>query len=401
MPFSSETIRALEPVLEAARAELSEMDQAEIPRGLSKVAQKTGGRLPPPLARSLLEALEDEWFRDRVAKRLDDDATPVSLAFLRREDGWWQVVANRIAEIHGASSAAEIASLQNELSEANSFAEEAERRTRAAQEAADSAELEAQRRATESARRTEERIGSEREELARLRAEVEALRTAEAELMEDRAELAAQLAGLRKRLGGAKRQENSPPSAPAGLPVDPVAAARELDMQRAILERRVALAEPSPPTRSDRESHVELPPGVPPDRPDALEWVLARPTPVTVIVDGYNVAHRLDPATATLGVTRRRINQGLQRLRRQSAASHRMIVVYDSAMAGSRGDAEGPAGVEVRFAEAGRLADDEVIDLAGSLSGPVVVVSSDREVREGSVGHGAIGLWAEALVPLL
>ena len=52
----------------------------------------------------------------------------------------------------------------------------------------------------------------------------------------------------------------------------------------------------------------------------------------------------------------------------------------------------------VVFAEADRLADEEVVHLAAETAGPVVVVTSDREVRENAAFVGAAALWSEAFV---
>jgi hypothetical protein len=52
----------------------------------------------------------------------------------------------------------------------------------------------------------------------------------------------------------------------------------------------------------------------------------------------------------------------------------------------------------VRFSEPDRTADDDVIDLSRELPPPVVVISNDRAVREGSEAGGALALWSSALV---
>jgi predicted RNA-binding protein with PIN domain len=75
-----------------------------------------------------------------------------------------------------------------------------------------------------------------------------------------------------------------------------------------------------------------------------------------------------------------------------------VVVVYDSAVSPEAETGSGPGGVRIRFTRNGLSADDEIRRLAAEGSGPVVVVSSDREVREGSERHGAIALWSEALI---
>jgi rRNA-processing protein FCF1 len=53
--------------------------------------------------------------------------------------------------------------------------------------------------------------------------------------------------------------------------------------------------------------------------------------------------------------------------------------------------------VEVRFPAS---ADEALIELAGE-SGSLVVITSDRRVREEAGQAGAIGLWGEALIDWL
>jgi predicted RNA-binding protein with PIN domain len=72
------------------------------------------------------------------------------------------------------------------------------------------------------------------------------------------------------------------------------------------------------------------------------------------------------------------------------------VVVFDSTLPGAREARSAIGGVEVRFAEDDRIADEEIIDAAAELS-DVVVISSDRAVREGAEERGAVVLWSEAL----
>jgi predicted RNA-binding protein with PIN domain len=128
-----------------------------------------------------------------------------------------------------------------------------------------------------------------------------------------------------------------------------------------------------------------------------VTWLVGSAGAFSLIVDGYNVLFHLDRGDFSTGRARQRLAQQLGRLKRE-AGTARVIVVYDSALPGGRRARPTAGGVEVRFAEEGRLADEEVILLAGELTGAVVVVSSDREVREGAEAAGALALWSEALV---
>ena len=166
---------------------------------------------------------------------------------------------------------------------------------------------------------------------------------------------------------------------------DPIALARHLDTLVRTVEADPALLEFTKPTR-DRE--WKLPPGARPDDRNAIDWLARQPRPFTLVVDGYNVLFHLDRGDFSTGRARQRLSQELGRLKRE-AGTARVVVVYDSALPGGRRVRPSAGGVEVRFAEEDRLADEEVILLAGELTGAVVVVSSDREVREGAEAAGA------------
>ena len=58
-------------------------------------------------------------------------------------------------------------------------------------------------------------------------------------------------------------------------------------------------------------------------------------------------------------------------------------------------DRRSVSGVEVEFVSS---ADAAIVEAARGLRGAVVVVSSDREVREGAEAAGARAVWGSALV---
>ncbi len=84
----------LSAAIDAARSLLRDLDEKEIPAGLSRVASYQGGRLPPPLAVRLLKELDDNvWLRSKVVEQLDDKCDHPSSLFLRRPAGWWVELA--------------------------------------------------------------------------------------------------------------------------------------------------------------------------------------------------------------------------------------------------------------------------------------------------------------------
>ena len=136
--------------------------------------------------------------------------------------------------------------------------------------------------------------------------------------------------------------------------------------------------------------------GVRPDSSDAIRWLIGLEEAVVVLVDGYNAQFHINHEDFTSGAARRSLIDALQRLRMAATIKHRMVVVYDSTLPGERDARSSLSGVEIRFAEQDRIADEEIVAMAGELD-RVIVISSDREVREGSEDGGAIVLWSEAL----
>ncbi len=115
-----------------------------------------------------------------------------------------------------------------------------------------------------------------------------------------------------------------------------------------------------------------------------------------MIVDGYNVLRNAEPGAFTTGRSRDRLAHDLARLRRRSGTA-RVVVVYDSGFPGHRDPHILQGEVEARFAAEEDLADDEIVNLVASARGGVIVVTSDRDLRERTEKLGALTLWSEAL----
>jgi predicted RNA-binding protein with PIN domain len=404
--YPRQLLAALGPVITAARRVLADREADDIPASLRKVATSSARRLPPPLARTLLDHLDgDDAFRAEVAEASSDDLDDLGVAFLTRPPGWWRGLVVAVGEGLAAAEREAAAEARSAADRLRDFAAEGEGRMRAAQARAAEVEAEAKReiealrarvRATPPARTAD---GDGERRAAELERELERIRAAHADL-----ERRARAQG--ERIRRLRRSRPAAGSAPTGsLPAEPIARAKALDHQFEVLARAGragARAEESaaPPAAGAPSGGFGLPPGVAPDYPDALRWLLAAPA-ATVVVDGYNVLYRSTEQGSKGGPERRRLEAALRRLHRQSQHQHAVIVVYDSALGGERPQRTRSGGVEVRFAAGDRIADDEIIELAGALTSPVVVVSSDREVREEAARAGAITLWSEVLVPLL
>ncbi len=387
----------LSDAVSAARSVLRELDPPEVPASLHKVAAYSGGRLPPPLAVSLLSDLDsNEWLRGKVAEAWDGDPNSPSGRFLHRPDGWWLDLAAAVQAESANRDDAQVTELEAALSRtdaklAAATEKAAEYKKKLAQE---------QKRAREAAaavrRSLEARHTAAATELERARSEARHLENRLRQIEDEHRELQASFDALRTRLARARRLRidatgDSTPS--RSVPSDPVKLARMLDLQTASFGRGPQRTGPAPEAEAPS---LTLEPGVRPDSSDAIRWLLTLDRPVVVLVDGYNAQFHTSPDDFTSGAARRALVDALRRLRASADAPHRIVVVYDSTLPGDRSDRTAEGGVEVRFAEQDSIADEEIIALASDHS-EVVVVSSDREVREGSEAGGAVVLWSEAL----
>jgi predicted RNA-binding protein with PIN domain len=134
-----------------------------------------------------------------------------------------------------------------------------------------------------------------------------------------------------------------------------------------------------------------------PDRAEAVEWLLDQPG-VTVLVDGYNLLFNLEPGEFTTGAARKHLGKLMAHFVRKAGLQPIVRIVFDSTLPGHRDTRWAGPGVEVAFADADRLADEELVALAETMPAPVIVVSSDREVQEDAARVGALVLWSEAFV---
>jgi hypothetical protein len=398
----------LRPALEEARAVLRDLDADQIPNDLRRVAQYGGGSLPPPLARSLLAGLEQyEWLREKAFDRMGEveegrrDRRAAAALYLDRPEGW----ALRVAEIAAAEeersamdagrSAAgrreslegDVEALRSKLRDQKRSAAEAVGRLERKLDAA-TAEL----RRARSAEARDDRAVLEAVEAAeqaadRYRQERDAARRAAAGAQEDLRE--------QKRLRRmAERAAAEGEETGAWVGEDSEALAVRLDTM-ARMARAPAVSGPGAggPTAAPRHG---LPSGVPPDSAAAIEWLLRIERPVSVVVDGYNAGFAL-AGDRNPGSARARLAPVLDRLATLACGPLRVTVVYDSAL----GPAEAPTvhgPVAARFSEAGRTADEEIVEMVHDLPGPVVVVTGDREVRDAVEASGAVPLWSRALI---
>ncbi|MDJ0961081.1 MAG: NYN domain-containing protein [Acidimicrobiia bacterium] len=402
--FPVEFIRAVEPALQAARKVLNDLDPDDVPASLRRVVAHSGTRLTPPLATKLVAELDRlEWLRTDTASRLPEDADGAARAFVERSEGWWSEVIAAVVAGRTAGSDAKL--------------EAAERESRKQREVAAAARAKLKQQRIEA----KDRLAGLRDEVKVLRRRAEAAEGADArkrsdleaqldELERETVRLRAELTGsdrtldeLRERLRAQRRalasaERELAAGGSASVERDPLALARALDLAAASVPRRQP--EPTAVEETPARSQVDrfaIPAGVRPDRAESVEWLLDQGG-VTVLVDGYNLLFNLEPGEFTTGAARKRLGKLMAHFARKAGLQQTVRIVFDSTIPGHRDTRWAGPGVEVTFAEADRLADEELVALAESTAPPVVVVSSDREVREDAARTGAVVLWSEAFV---
>jgi predicted RNA-binding protein with PIN domain len=147
-----------------------------------------------------------------------------------------------------------------------------------------------------------------------------------------------------------------------------------------------------------RRAPVRIPPGMQDDDPGAIEAMMRTPG-LAVIVDGYNVSMLAWP-TAVVAEQRERLCDALVEFQLRFRCE--VTVVFDGA------DVPGVRplrrrGLRIVFSSAGQEADEVVVGevMFRPDDVPVVVVSSDREVRAGAESEGAMVLASDELLALM
>jgi len=393
------------PAIDAARATLRQLDADEIPAPLVRISRQTGRSLAPPMARRVIEEINDnEWFRARIVDDWDtadpESGLPTlaaSALFVLRPDGWEARLAElraageqRMAEREVRRVAKRVGELEEELTACR-------RKAKRAQRVAELAMAEAEHRLTAARSATRSDRSGEAEEIASLNRERSGLQAQIESVTAELAETKERLTAVRRELLRERRADRPPERPPARSlwsELDPIDRARLLDEVVLAFAPDTIVDEPALPFT---DSTLSLPTGVAPDSREAIEWLMSLERPITLLVDGYNVTYLLDAPAFASATVRHRLNGELARFRRGAAARHRVVVVYDSDQTGGITTETGAGGIEVRFTTEGHLADDEILTLATELGGTAVVISTDRRVREGSEHVGALGLWGQAL----
>ncbi len=395
--FDSTWLGVLAESIETARTALRDIDDAELTPPLRRVAASQGGRLPPPLALRLLRELdENEWFRDKVAEAWQGDPAAPGGLFLVRPDGWWVELGAAVAGAAGAVAQQRVAALEMELKSVATKRDVAVAKVKELKKAVDESRREAKKAVGKARQTSESRYEKDLTAVADLHNELDEATQHLQAMVDEHLALQDAFAALRARFAKARKgrvEESDQPGGSRSVPADPVKLARMLDLQAASFGRD--LAEPVALSAADTEP-LALGTGIRPDSSDAIRWLVGLDEPVAVLVDGYNAQFHIDRDDFTSGAARRRLVEALKRLRSSADVKHRIVVIYDSTLPGERIARTSAGGVEIRFAEEDRIADEEIVEMTAALR-KSVVISSDRAVREGSEGNGAVVLWSEAL----
>lgn len=162
---------------------------------------------------------------------------------------------------------------------------------------------------------------------------------------------------------------------------------------------RSVASDPSGPSTGGPRRPVRLGRGLRADSPKGFRALMEVPG-ILVLVDGYNVSMRGWPG---LSVSEQRASLIGSIGDLQARSGGTWHIVFDGADDGARPAVSAPLPVRVHFTPAGLEADDRLLEFVEQAPGaaPVVVVSSDRRVRDGARERGASVVSSDTLLEVL
>jgi hypothetical protein len=315
----------------------------------------------------------------------------ISALFLMRPDGWKEQVAAVSERARAASEFGERRQLDQELRRSSTRISDLQERLTSAESLRD--ELEATRadELSRSQARHRRSIAGHKGQAARIQNQLEQTRAELERLKETNQDLAENLALLRRQ-----KREKGPRAEGRQTIAWPRAEALGLARQLDDLAKAsgVVGAEKPGETAPLVPVPLRIPMGIRPDRGEAMRWMFAITQPLTVAIDGWNVAHHLSSSPGPK--ERERVTEAARRIAIASVAKRRLLVIFDSQQGTlPLGDYRPPQTVEARFVKS---ADEELIEIARANPRALVVITSDRRVREAVQAAGAVGLWSEGLI---
>ena len=411
-------------LIELAAGTLSNIKPDDLPGPLRRFARFAPAKRAKPAAKPLrVELVDNTRFRQQVAELLvssspsaasvADGEVPAgaapgevaALAFLTRPDGW-ETLVHRAAEHE--RQLAEQAEVRDRVTQAEQRSTAAEHDRAVAEREAEKlrAEITQMRAEMEELRRRHRSVTKEIREVKRrerkateaLSAERGRLRQAQADHATDKQELTSRLNEALHALDRARRGARDSRAfneARIWLLLETISGSAQG------LRRELAM-EPTDDTPADFIADVEdaratgsgeTARALDADDPIRLDELLALPK-AHLVIDGYNVT-KGSWADLTLEQQRSRLGRSLAGLAAQTGAE--ITVVYDGAdrLVG----VQQPRGVRVLFSRKGQTADDLIRALVrGEPNGrPVIVISSDKEVADGTRRNGAYTLSSDTL----
>ena len=400
MRVGRSSLEILLPVIEAARAELADMDADDVPIGIRKASKSSARRLPPPLARSVVNELtENDAYRTAVAARylaatlVDDDLA----AFLDRPTEAMERINVRASEAQETALRSELNSANRRIGDLESQLSEAKRRNSAllTQHGHD---LDLARSSVSvGRRRAQARIESMAARISEGDAKISAL---EEELAARSKELASAEDRVVSSVGRARRKDEAGGQSSQPHPIDPTSSdpvelARWLDgverVVRPFRERAVVAGAgvAAPPLRIE--------PGVAPDSESALTSLIAQ-RPDRFLLDGYNIGGEIYADAFSTRMARDEVILRAGQLARRTEAE--ILVIFDGPDDEGRSGFRSSSGVTVRFSR-GVKADDVIAALVASHPERTVVVTNDRDLRDRCTVEGCIPIWSTAFLEWL
>jgi predicted RNA-binding protein with PIN domain len=366
-------------------------------------------RVPASALGRLRRAIEaDDGFRTRLAAAAAPELVdPIGLEWIRQEDGWKERVGELAAEAESADEAAA----------ADLALRRAERRREAAEQAAVRSRAEIAALSWRVAE-LEQQLADQRAALAQLTAAADAARAEVAAARidlrhaNDRADAArdrlAAVEGARddaeRRANDAEQQRDALLAARAERGGATISGADVVELRgiereaRAVADRLAGLVRVDDRAAPARRRPIALPGGVARDSRRAAEYLVSHPG-AFVLVDGYNVA-LLGWPDEELGTKRDRLLDAIDDLVRRSGTE--VAVIFDGAeVVGAHAARRRLA--RVGFSPAGVTADDVIRAevAAAPADRPVIVVTSDAEIRRDVVADGANVIASPQFLDLL
>jgi predicted RNA-binding protein with PIN domain len=313
-------------------------------------------------------------------------------------------LARSRAQAEAAAARSALAGAESELEQARARADQEATAARSAREALRAARQEL-RRAEREIYALSQRCRALEQEVGKAAAVLQAAR---AQSADEQRRLGGRVAELQALLSQSQRQFRALRKSSAQ--VDPVVAEAvgALERDLSALRRATGLEgaprpQPGGPPAArqpERREPLPVPGGLGADDPETLAVWLATPD-VLVLVDGYNVSkHERGFPDRTLEDQRTLLLDLCRRVARRWGAE--ITVVFDGASVAPVPTRLPLGPIGVVFTDAGRTADDEIVARVNAAPSerPVVVVSSDNELRERSAALGANVTRATALLGL-